>query len=314
MGVETCSDPTDPVIARLADAQHGVVARRQLVASGVGRRAIESRLARRLLVPLHRGVYAFGHRQLRIEGRWLAAVLAAGPGALLSHRDAAALHEMRAAPQSRRVSVSTASYVRPASGLWVCSRRTFAVEDCAVVRAIPVTSPARTLVDLAPMLTLGQLQSTLGEADRKGLLDVQAVERTLARLKTRHGQGHARLRAALDAHAKHGAVLLRSWLEERLLDLVLAAGLPRPRFNAPAAGFEVDALWPYERVVVELDGWADHKERAAAARDRDKTNRLQVAGYVVLRFLHGDVVGDPGRVASALRGALQSTSTVSSCE
>jgi len=141
------------------------------------------------------------------------------------------------------------------------------------------------------------------------------VELALARVKGRHGQGHRRLRDALDAHAKHGAVLVRSWLEERFLDLVLDAGLPRPRLNAPAAGFEVDALWPDERVVVELDGWTDHKERAAAARDRDKTNLLQVAGYMVLRFLHGDLVRQPDDVATAIRAALaQSTSTVSSCE
>ena len=86
---------------------------------------------------------------------------------------------------------------------------------------------------------------------------------------------------------------------------------PRPRFNAPVAGFEVDALWPVERVVVELDGWADHKERAAAARDRDTTNRLQVAGYLVLRFLYGDVVGRPGEVAATIRDVLAQTSTVS---
>jgi hypothetical protein len=143
---------------------------------------------------------------------------------------------------------------------------------------------------------------------------VQAVERALARVKSRHGQGHRRLRDALDAHAKHGAVLARSWLEERFLDLVLTAGLPRPLLNAPAAGYEVDALWPDERLVVELDGWADHKERAAAARDREKTNRLQVAGFVVLRFMYGDVVGRPAQLAAAIRAAFAQTRTVSSCE
>lgn len=311
---ETRSDPVDVAISRLADRQHGVMSRRQLATIGVDRNAIDRRISRRLLVPLHRGVFAFGHRQLRIEGRWLAAVLAAGPGAVLSHRDAAALHGMRAAPESRKVSVTATGDVRGTPALWVFARRALAEEERTVVQAIPVTSPARTLVDLAPMLTLGQLQSTLGETDRKGLLDVQAVERALARTRGRHGQGHARLRAALDAHAKHGAVRTRSWLEERFLDLVIDAGLPRPRLNAPAAGFEVDALWPAERLVVELDGWADHKERAAAARDRDKTNRLQVAGFVVLRFMYGDVVSDPERVVSVLRDALQSTSTVSSCE
>jgi very-short-patch-repair endonuclease len=302
-------------IGALAEEQYGVVTRRQLAAIGVGRGAIEKHVRRRSLIRLHRGVYAVGHRQLRQEGRWLAAVLAIGPGAVLSHRDAAALYGMRPTPEGRRVSVSTPAHARGIDGVWVKARRALVDEDRAMVQAIPVTSPARTLVDLAPMLTAGQLQSTLGEADRKGLLDVPAVERALARVKSRHGQGHARLRAALDAHAKHGAVLARSWLEERFLDLVLIAGLPRPRFNAPAAGFEVDALWADERVVAELDGWADHKERAAAARDRDKTNRLQMAGYVVLRFLHGDVVGRPSEVAAAIRDVLaQSTSTVSSCE
>lgn len=301
-------------IAELADRQHGVVARRQLAAIGVGRGAIEKHLLRRSLVPLHRGVYGVGHRRLRQDGWWLAAVLAVGPGGVLSHRDAAALHGMRPTVEGRKVSVSTPAHARVIAGVWLNARRTLTEEDVAVVRGIPVTSPARTLVDLAPMLTAAQLQSTLGEADRRGLLGVAAVERALARVKGRHGQGHARLRAALDAHMKHGAVLTRSPLEERFLDLVLDAGLPRPQLNAGAAGFEVDALWPDERVVVELDGWAHHAGREAASMDRDKTNRLQVAGYVVLRFLHGDVVGDPERVAAAIRGALQSTSTVSSCE
>lgn len=296
---------SDRVVA-LADRQYGVVARRQLLALGMSNRAIGDRLSRRSLLPLHRGVYAVGHRQLRQEGRWLAAVLAVGPGTVLSHRDAAALHGMRKTPEATRISVSTPTHARTVEGVWVKGRRTLAEEDRAVVRAIPVTSPARTLVDLAPMLTAAQLQSTLGEADRRGLLDVEAVERALRRTKGRHGQGHRRVVAALDAHERHGAVLTRSELEERFLGLVIEAGLPRPQLNAPAAGFEVDALWPAARVVVELDGWRDHKERQAAARDRDKTNKLQAAGYMALRFLHGDLVQRPAEVVAAVRDALAS--------
>jgi hypothetical protein len=303
---ERCSDPTDAVIGRLADRQHGVVSRRQLAALGVDRSAIDRRLSRGLLVPLHRGVYAFGHRQLRTEGRWLAAVLAAGPGAVLSHRDAAALHGMRALAESRKVSVTIGGAARAMPGVWLYRRRVLAEEERTLVRTIPATSPARTLVDLAPMLTAAQLAGTLGEADRRGLLDLDAVERALKRTKSRHGQGHSRLRAVLDAHRRTGAVLLRSALEERFLDLVIAAGLPRPRLNAPAAGHEVDALWPDRRLVVELDGWAHHKEREAAAKDRDKTNRLQLAGYVVLRFLHADVVHRSAEVADEIRRALAS--------
>jgi len=311
MGGERDSALVDARLAPLVEAQHGVIARRQVLALAIGHRAIERRLSRRSWIPLHRGVYAVGHRQLRIEGRWLAAVLAAGPGAVLSHRDAAALHGVRQTPEGRRISVSTGAHARAVDGVWLKARRTLTAEDCAVVRDIPVTSAARTLVDLAPMLTPAQLQSTIGEADRRGLLDVTAVEQALRRTKGRHGHGHARLRAALDAHAQHGAVLARSELEERFLDLVLSAGLPRPRLNAPVVGFQVDALWRSERVVVELDGWAHHKGREAAARDRDKTNRLQVAGYVVLRFLHGDLVGRPSDVAAAIRSALAQTQPAS---
>lgn len=291
-------------IGALADTQHGVVARRQLLALGVGRRAIDDRVAAGLLIPLHRGVFAVGHRRLAIEGRWLAAVLAAGDGAVLSHRDAAALHEMRKPPQSRKVSVSTPSAAKGTPALWVYRRRRLGAEDVTTVRGIPATSPARTLVDLAPLLTAAQLAATLGEADRKGLLDVAAVRRALRRTTGRHGQGHRRLLTSLAAHEQHGAVLLRSELEERFLDLVIAAGLPRPLLNARAKGFEVDALWPQQRLVVELDGWAHHKEREAAAWDREKTNRLQLAGYAALRFMHADLVQRPGHVADAIRAAL----------
>jgi very-short-patch-repair endonuclease len=94
-------------------------------------------------------------------------------------------------------------------------------------------------------------------------------------------------------------------LEERFLDLLHRAGLPRPQFNVGIAGVRVDALWPEQRVIVELDGWAHHKERDAAAWDREKTNRLQIAGYEVLRFMHGDLVRRPVQVAQAI-GALLS--------
>jgi hypothetical protein len=291
-------------IAALADDQHGVVARRQLLALGVDRAAIDRRLAAGLLIPLHRGVYAVGHRRLRIEGRWLAAVLAAGPGAVLSHRDAAALHGMRKAPESTKVTVTTPARARSTPALWVHGRRRLAAEEVTTVRGIPATSPARTLVDLAPMLTAGQLAATLGETDRRGLLDVGGVERALRRIAGRHGQGHARLRAALDFHVAAGATLLLSELEERFLDLVLNADLPRPLLNVVVAGVRVDALWPAQRLVVEMDGWAHHRERAAAAWDREKTNRLQLAGYDVLRFMHGDLVRGPSRVAAAIRAAL----------
>jgi hypothetical protein len=223
---------------------------------------------------------------------------------VLSHRDAAALHGIRKPPESGKVTVTTPARARSTPALWVHGRRRLTAEDVTTVRGIPATSPARTLVELAPMLTAAQLAATLGEADRRGLLDVAAVDRALGRTKGRHGQGHARLRAALDVHMAAGATLVLSELEERFLDLVLDADLPRPLLNVVVVGVSVDALWPEQRLVVELDGWAHHRERAAAAWDREKTNRLQLAGYDVLRFMHGDLVRGPGRVAEAIRAAL----------
>lgn len=305
MDVQRDSDRPALRIPALAERQHGVVGRSQLLALGVGRGAIEKLLLRRSLIPLHRGVYAVGHRQLRPEGRWLAAVLAAGPRAVLSHRDAAALHQLRTAPDSIRVTVSTPAHARTIAGVWIKARRTLTDEDRTEVSGVPVTSPARTLVDLAPMLTAAQLQSTFGEADRRGLLDVQAVERVLRRTRGRHGPGHRRARAALDAHRQAGVTLLRSELEERLLDLVIEAGLPRPQLNARIGCYEVDALWPTAQVVLEMDGWANHSDRGAAAQDRAKTNRLQAAGYLVLRFMHGDLVARPAEAVATIRGALR---------
>jgi len=161
---------------------------------------------------------------------------AAGPGAVLSHHDAAALHGMRKPLESTKASVSTPSAARGTPRLWVYGRR--------------------------------------------------------------------RLIAALEAHEQRGASLTRSELEERFLDLTIDARLPPPELNVRAAGHHVDALWRDQRLVVELDGWAHHKERAAAAWDREKTNRLQAAGYRVLRFMHGDLVRRPDEVAAAIRGLL----------
>jgi predicted transcriptional regulator of viral defense system len=138
----------DQAIAALADKQYGVVARRQLLALGVDRGAIERRLERNLLIPLHRGVYAVGHRRLTRDGVWLAAALAAGPRAVLSHRDAGALHGL-GQWSAGRVEVTTPGCARSTDRIRVFGRRALVAEDVAVVGGIPVTSVARTLVDLA---------------------------------------------------------------------------------------------------------------------------------------------------------------------
>lgn len=175
---------------------------------------MRGRLRRGLLLPLplHRGVYAVGHRRLTREGRWLAAVLAAGPGAVLSHRDAGTLHGIGHWSYGR-FEVTTAADVVSTAGIRVFARRRLATEDITVVGAIPVTSVARTLVDLSELLDHERLLHVLTEADRTRQFDLHAVRRALDRVAGRHGAGHARLLAALAEQRRRGLQLTRSQLE-----------------------------------------------------------------------------------------------------
>lgn len=329
----------DRVITDIAGEQHGVASRAQLAASGVTRAMVETRVRDGQLRRLHRGVYAVGHDRLRSEGRWLAAVLACGPGALLSHRSAAALHGLRPA-STGAIEVSTVWH-RGVTGIRVHGRRRLAPEDRDVALGVPVTTVARTLVDLADVLRPEQLRTALVRAEDQRSTDVRSIEAALARLRGRPGPGHAAMRAALDELRERGGGRTRSDLEELFLALVRRAGLPRPRTNvwlpadalgpgrtprapvdrpapplpptasgprSPAlalGGVEVDALWRAERVAVELDSWSHHRDRTAFERDRRKANALLLAGWTVLRFTHADVTRRPDETAALLGAALR---------
>jgi very-short-patch-repair endonuclease len=290
-------------LAALADCQHGVVARRQLLDAGVSGSMVDRWIERRRILPLHRGVYAVGHRRLRREGHWLAAVLAAGPGAALSHREAAALHGLRAAARTT-VDVTVAAQRRVA-GVQV-HRARLDRADVTEVDAIPVTTIARTLVDLADVVAPHALRKALDEAERSNRLDVPGIEAVLRRTRGRNGMGHASVRAALSELARTGTTLTLSELEDRFVALLDAHRIARPATNVLVEGYLVDACWPHARVVVELDGYGAHSGRRAFQDDRTRANDLQVRGYVVLRFTHDDVVRRPaetaGRIARALLG------------
>ncbi len=249
---------------------------------------VRSRVANGRLLPLYRGVYAVGHRRLRRDGHWLAAVLAAGPGAVLSHREAAALHGLR--PADRPSVDVTVPARRRLAGVQVHVVERLAREDVTTVDAVPVTTVARTLVDLAAVVSPTALRKALEEAERSHRLDVRAIEAVLARTRGRNGVSHGRIKAALAELARTGASVTRSRLEDRFLALLDAHGLPRPSANAWTAGMEVDAAWPAARLAVELDGWDSHKTRQAFQRDRTRSNDLQAAGWTILRFTHADIV------------------------
>jgi very-short-patch-repair endonuclease len=289
----------DWLVARLAARQHGVVTRHQLLSLGISADAIDHRIREGRLHILHRGVYAFGHRHLTTEGRWLAAVFACGPGAVLSHRSAAALWGLR--PGWRDVlEVSAARTMVRQPGIALHRPRALDADERTVENGIPVTTVSRTITDCADLVSRAELRKLLEQAE---VLRLDATPRVIP---GRRGAG--RLAAAL---AELGPVvrLTRSELEDRFLALCRQTGLPLPRTNTLIEGMEVDFCWPERRVAVETDGWEAHGTRTAFRRDRRRSAMLQLAGWTVLRFTYDDVVRDPGYVRTTLAHFLRNPLT-----
>ena len=289
----------DTAIRALAADQHGVVSRAQLLDAGLSPTMLKRRIGSGRLLQLHRGVYAVGHRELRREGQWLAAVLAVGRGAVLSHRQAAALHGFRTAG-GVRIDVTSTGRAGNQSGIRTHHTRSLDDRDITTRRGIPVTTVARTLVDLAGVVPKDHLYRALREADRLRLLDVKALEACRTRMKTRRGPGDRALKEALAELKAMATTLTYSALEDAFLALLKRAGLPKPEVNVVIEGMRVDMLWREQRVVVETDGWAFHNTRQAFEADRTRDAHLTAAGYRVLRFTHRQVL-DGAHVLEALR-------------
>ena len=252
------------------------------------------------LLRLHPGVYAVGHARLRREGHWLAAVLAVGPGAALSHRDAAGLHGLRPANHAR-IDVSTTGWAGSSVKIAVHRTRSLDAQDTTTVHGIPVTTVARTLVDLAAIVPHDHLAAAIKQAERQRTFDLRAVEAALARTWGRTGPGHRALRKAIaERAALQGAVTLSS-LEDAFLRLLRTAGLPLPATNVDIEGFQIDAVWRTQRIAVELDGWQDHGTRQAFERDRERDATLTAAGWRVVRFTYHQITDRPDAVIRTLR-------------
>jgi very-short-patch-repair endonuclease len=290
----------DLSVFALAARQHGVVTRDQIAEVGLGRAGIDARLRRRRLIRLHRAVYAVGHAQLTREGRWLAAVLACGPGAVLSHTDAGALYGIVANPAGRiHVTVPSQNGRLAGSGIRVHRSRRLTAEDVTVRDGVPVTTLERTLLDLADVLTTRALRRATREADYLRVLDLTPLVAVVERSPGRRGR---KLLMAASAEPER----TRSELEARALTLIAHHGIKEPKVNHPLLGYEIDLLWPDERLAVELDGYAAHGTRDAFQSDRARDRRLVAAGYTPLRFTHRDL-RDGRRFAAELRAALRSS-------
>lgn len=291
--------PTERAIATLASRQHGVVARSQLLGLGLSDDAIQRRVASARLHRLHRGVYAVGHSAVPVRGSWIAAVLAGGEGAVLSHRSAAALWGFAGSPRIVDVTAPRSRRGRP--GIRLHRARLHDPHDITRRDGFPVTSVPRTLLDLADVVRVQELERSFEEADRLRLLDVPALEEMLARSPGRRG---LRPLGALLSQARQPVPDTRSELERRFLRLCREGRLPQPAVNALVAGYEVDACWPDRRLVVELDGYAYHRTRAAFERDRARDAVLQRVGCRVIRLTHRMIDEDPAAVVETVRSLL----------
>lgn len=283
----------------IAEQQHGVVSRAQLLALGFGARAIEARLRQGRLHRLHRGVYVVGLRRVSSRGRWLGAVLACGNDAILSHRSAAAawgLVRRNTAP----VDVTCARSRDSRAGIRTHEGRIAPEERTSLPGEIPISTVARTLFDFAEVADLPRLERAWEEADRLGLLQLREVERVCARNPGRHA-----LRP-IDQLLSEARVVIptRSPLEDRFLVFCRAHGLPPPATNVFVLGHETDAYWPAGRLVVEVDGFAFHGHRAAIERDNARIAALQAAGYLAIRVTHHRIEHDATGLAAEIRALL----------
>jgi len=282
--------------ARIAGEAHGVVTRARLLRAGITAAEIEQRLRTGALLREHRGVYRVGHRAPSIDARYLAAVWACGDGAVLSGR--AAGHLLGILKGRAPAPEVTAPTERRVKGIKTRRSRGVAPGDATTWRAIPVTTAARTLVDLAASLAVDDLARACHEAGiRYGTTPAQ-VEAVLARRPKSPGA------AALREVLRGGVRVTLSKLEARFLAHLGEAGLTLPQTNRPAGGRRVDCRWPEQRLTVELDGYRYHHSRHAWEHDRRREREARARGDEFRRYTFGDVFEDPGLMLAELRALL----------
>jgi hypothetical protein len=283
-------------LAELAGRQHGVVSLAQLTSElGYSRSAVTRAVIAGRLHRLHRGIYAVGHTSLSPHGRCLAAVLSYGPGALLSHYSAAWLWGIaRWSPVPISVTVPSPRAPRPPIRLH--HARSLTVADRDEIDRIPVSAVPRTALDLAATLRGRQLLRLLERAEELRLFDLPRFDDLLARSHGHPGTG--RLRRALDSYRP--PPFTRSDTERRLLELVIAAGLPRPVTGFVEAGYELDFYWPDVRFAVELDLYETHGSRQAFERDRLRQEDLKLKGVEMTRVTGWRLDREPKRVVERI--------------
>jgi very-short-patch-repair endonuclease len=290
------NETTERVIAEIASRQWGNATRKQLLKADVSRDAIQRRLDKGSLIRVHEGVYRVGHSAPSVEATYMAAVLACGEGAALSGR--AAAHLLGLVRGSAPNPEVTARLGRVVKGVTTHHSRRLDPRDKTIWQGIPVTTPARTLVDLAAVLSEYELGRTIHEAGIRHNTTPADVEAALARKP--NAKGAATLRAILRGDTK----ITLSKLERAFLKLLEEAGLPLPQTNRPAGGRFVDCRWPAHQLTVELDGYAFHSSRHAFEQDRHRERQAYARGDQFRRYTWGDVSERSRVVLRELRAVL----------
>jgi hypothetical protein len=277
--IDASKGPGDAVIANLAGRQHGRVAGWQLRSMGIGRGAIQARVRNGRLHRLYPDVYAVGHVVTTLRGNWMAAVLACGPEAVLSHVDAARLRGVLRGVGSGPIHVTVPRARKGHDGIRVHRVRSLDPRDHGRLHGVPVTSLARTLLDLAEVLPPTRLARVVEEAERLHLFDLGAIRSVIDRSPGRRGR---RALIAGCREALEEARYAKSDPERELLEVCRDVGAPLPALNAMVAGEMVDAHFAGTNVVIEYQSWEWHRTREALERDSAKALRLQAAGYRVV--------------------------------
>lgn len=287
-------------MAVIASAQSGMVHRRQVIGLGITRGSIEHRLAAGSLHRVLPAVYAVGHTGVDRTAWMIAALLYARRDCVISHATAAALWELVAEePQMVALTVA-ARRVRQVDGVRIHEVADLDARDVRFRYGLPVTAPARTLIDLAATASDAALERALNEARLTQRLTDAQLSAALDRCPGRTGT--ARVRALL--RSERGPAVTRSDAERLLRGLVDGGRLPAPQYNVWVLGHLVDAVWPDVRVVVEVDGYDVHARRRTFESDRRRDQRLTAAGYVVVRITWRQLTQEPMAVLASLAQAL----------
>jgi very-short-patch-repair endonuclease len=286
----------DRAVLTVAARQHAAITSAQLANAGLTRHAITHRIGTGWLRRMFRGVYLVGPLE-RPASRAMAATLAVGDGGVLSHYAAAALWGLRSSWEGPIDVTVSGRKTRGRPGIRVY-RSHLHPHDVTRRDNIPVTSPARTLLDLAATLPQRDLDRTTEEAQVQRRVTTHSLNEQFKRYP--HHRGTAALRKAI----RSDPALTRSEAERRLLELIRAARLPKPEANAQLHGHEVDFLWHEQRLIVEVDGYAFHSSRSSFERDRRRDRDLQAAGYRVLRITWLELTDGRDALIAELAAAL----------